>query len=73
MALVRSPCYERHRPEDTVLYRTLESHLEPFLARAADQGGGDGLPAFVTRELRAYLRCGRIEHGSAVTDCVYPP
>ena len=58
MALVRSPCYERHRPEDTVLYRTLESHLEPFLARASDQGGGDGLPAFVTRELRAYLRCG---------------
>ena len=73
MALVSpSPCYQRHRPEDTVLYRTLERHLEPFLARAADQGGGDGLPAFVTRELRAYLRCGRLEHGSAVTDCVYP-
>ena len=45
MALVSSPpCYERHRPEDTVLYRTLEGHLEAFLARAADQGGGDGLP-----------------------------
>ena len=73
MALVSaSPGYERHRPEDTVLYRTLESHLEAFLARASDQGGGAGLPAFVTRELRAYLRCGRLEHGSAVTDCVYP-
>ena len=69
MALVRSPCYERHRPEDTVLYRTLESHLEAFLARASDQGGGDGLPAFVTRELRAYLRCGRIEHGCLHVRC----
>jgi hypothetical protein len=69
MALVRSPCYERHRPEDTVLYRTLESHLEPFLARASDQGSGDGLPAFVTRELRAYLRCGRIEHGCLHVRC----
>ena len=43
-----SPRYERHRPEDTVLYRTLEGHLEAFLARASDQGGGEGLPAFVT-------------------------
>ena len=24
------PCYERHRPEDTVFYRTLEGHLEAF-------------------------------------------
>ena len=51
------------RPEDTVLFRTLEGHLETFLAGTSDQGGGNGLPAFVTRELRAYLRCGRPEHG----------
>ena len=38
------PTYQRHRPEDTVLYRTLEVHLEAFLARASDQGGGEGLP-----------------------------
>jgi hypothetical protein len=69
MARVRSPCYERHRPEDTVLYRTLERHLEPFLACASDQGGGDGLPAFVTRELRANLRCGRLEHGCVHVRC----
>lgn len=42
-----------------MLYRTLEGHLETFLARASDQGGGDdGLPAFVTLELRAYLQFG---------------
>lgn len=62
-------CYERHRPEDTVLYRALESHLEAFLSRASEQGGGDGLPAFVTRELRAYLRCGRLEHGCVHVRC----
>jgi hypothetical protein len=32
MALVSSsPCYEHHRPEDTVLYRTLESHLGSYV------------------------------------------
>ena len=63
------PTYQRHRPEDTVLYRTLDRYLEAFLARASDQGGGDGLPAFVTRELRAYLRCGRPEHGCVHVKC----
>ena len=61
--------YERHRPEDTVLYRALESHLETFLSGASEQGGGAGLPAFVTRELRAYLRCGRLEHGCVHVRC----
>ena len=70
MARPSSPlCYERHRPEDTVLYRTLEAHLEAFLAGASEQGGGEGLPAFVTRELRAYLRCGRPEHGCVHVKC----
>ena len=63
------PCYERHRPEDTVLYGTLEGHLEAFLAGASEQGGGEGLPAFVTRELRASLRCGRLEHGCVHVTC----
>jgi hypothetical protein len=67
--LCAPPTYQRHRPEDTVLYRTLDRHLETFLARASDQGGGDGLPAFVTRELRAYLRCGRLEHGCVHVRC----
>jgi len=70
MALLPSPpCYQRHRPEDSLLYRTLETHLDAFLARAADQDGGHGLPAFVTRELRAYLRGGRLEHGCVHVRC----
>ena len=65
------PLYQRRQPEGSVLYRTLETHLDRFLATTAEDGGS-GLPAFVTRELRAYLRCGVLDHGSAVTDCVYP-
>jgi hypothetical protein len=67
--LCAPPTYQRHHPEDTVLYRTLDRHLETFLARASDQGGGNGLPAFVTRELRAYLRGGRLEHGCVHVRC----
>ena len=48
------PTYQRRQPEGSVLYRTLQAHLETFLARTAGDEGG-GLPPFVTRELRAYL------------------
>ena len=60
--------YERRQPETSVLYRTLETHLETFLARSSGEEGG-GLPSFVTRELRAYLRCGRLEHGCVHVRC----
>jgi hypothetical protein len=60
--------YERRQPEDSVLYRTLDAHLETFLARSCGEEGG-GLPSFVTRELRAYLRCGRLEHGCVHVRC----
>jgi hypothetical protein len=70
MAPISSPpCCERHRPEDSVLYRILETHLDAFLVRAAQQDGGAGLPGFVTRELRAYLRYGRLEHGCIHVRC----
>jgi hypothetical protein len=41
--------------EDTVLYRVLQEHLDTFLERA--QVDGRGLPTFVERELRGFLRC----------------
>ena len=45
--------YQRRQPEDSVLYRTVQAHLDTFLARTAGDDGGS-LPGFVTRELRAY-------------------
>ena len=55
------PTYQRRQPEGSVLYRTLQARLDTFLARTAGEEGGD-LPPFVIRELRAYLRGGRLEH-----------
>ena len=60
--------YQRRQPEDSVLYRALQAHLDAFLARAGEHEGG-GLPSFVTRELQAYLRCGRLEHGCVHVRC----
>jgi hypothetical protein len=45
----------RHRPEETALYQTLERYWPEFRERAEEAGG---LPAFVVRELEAFLRCG---------------
>jgi hypothetical protein len=64
-----------YRPRDaehTVLHAVIREHLETFLHEAAARTDGPGLPRFVEEEFRAFLRCGVLAHGSAVTDCVYP-
>lgn len=58
--------YERHRPEETVLYRTVEAHWPAFRERAEEAGG---LPRFVVREVEEYLRCGLLEHGFVRVGC----
>jgi len=50
----------RHRPEETVLHQVLSLHFEEFVERAEEAGG---LPDFVLKEVREYLRCGLLEHG----------
>jgi len=62
------PTYQRRQPEGSILYRTVQAHLDTFLARSAGEDGGS-LPPFVTRELRAYLRCGLLEHGCLHVRC----
>ncbi len=63
--------YVRRDPGSGPLFEVLATHLETFLAR----GQGDwltltpGLPAYVVRELRAYLRCGILAHGFARFHC----
>ena len=56
-----------HRPEDTVLYQTIEQHVEPFSDAVAEQGAR--LPRFVREAFDAYLRCGRLEHGFIRAKC----
>ena len=55
-----SRTYRRRRPEETVLYQTVEAHWPEFHERAEEAGG---LPRFVVQEFEQYLRCGRLEHG----------
>jgi hypothetical protein len=60
-----APAYERHRPEETVLYGVVQSELESFLARVRDRP----LPRFVVREFRGFLECGILAHGFLRVHC----
>lgn len=55
------PLHERHRPEKTLLYRTIDRHYPEFLTYMAEQG--KPLPHHVQKEFDEYLKCGRLEHG----------
>jgi hypothetical protein len=62
-----TPAYARRRPETTLLYCTVQAHLETFLARRTDEGRP--VPRFVERELRAFLDCGLLPHGFVRVRC----
>ena len=53
--------YQRHRPEQTLLYRIIERHYPVFTDQLAAQG--TVLPGYVQREFEDFLKCGRLEHG----------
>ncbi|MFV2008199.1 MAG: transposase zinc-binding domain-containing protein [Longimicrobiales bacterium] len=54
----------------TPLYPLVQHHLETFLAQAAESDPmGDGVPSWVERDFRAYLRCGILAHGFARARC----
>ena len=54
--------YERHRPEQTTLYRLVQQHAATFFAQAEDAAGAD-LPQFVKDEFDAFFECGILAHG----------
>ena len=53
-----APEYRRRTPEAEPLYQVLAEHLETFLERT--RSSDRQLPAYVERELRAYLECGSL-------------
>ncbi len=59
--------YRRRTPETDPLYRVMAGHLETFpeRTRASDRL----LPAYVERELRAYLECGMLSFGFLRVRC----
>jgi hypothetical protein len=54
--------YERHRPEQTTLYRLVQQHAASFIAHTEASTGAE-LPRFIKDEFDAVLECGILAHG----------
>jgi hypothetical protein len=59
--------YQRHQPEQTLLYQLVERHYDEFQSLLATQG--TPLPSYVQAEFDAFLTCGRLEHGFLRVQC----
>jgi hypothetical protein len=66
---VLTKIWRRREPEATILYRVVAEHLETFLGRIADDDTRAGLPRFVVRDLRDFLRCGILACGFCRVFC----
>jgi hypothetical protein len=55
-------------PTETVLYDLVRENLESFVAYAREHYDG-GLPQYVEREMRAYLKCGVFSEGFTRARC----
>jgi hypothetical protein len=60
--------YERHRPEQTTLYRVLQQHAAIVFAQTEDAAGANR-PQLVKDEFDAFLECGILAHGSLRLRC----
>lgn len=63
----QSPNYERHQPEQTLLYQVVQQHYPAFTASLEDQG--QSLPLYIQREFDDFLQCGRLEDGFLRVRC----
>jgi hypothetical protein len=61
--------YRRRRPERTVLYQTVQAHLETWLVRKSVQEDGYAVPPWVEREFRAFPAGAILARGAAPTRC----
>jgi hypothetical protein len=52
-----------------VLYQLVRDHYETFAAEAASWRDGDGLPRFIDKEFRGFLKCGWLAGGFARFRC----
>ncbi len=59
--------YERHRPEQMLLYQLVEQHYPSFKASLESQG--QSLPLYIQQEFEAVLECGRLEYGFLRVRC----
>ena len=54
--------YERHRPEQTTLYRLVQQHAASFITHIEASTGAE-LPRFIKDKFDAFLECGIVAHG----------
>ena len=66
-AAALSPGYDRHQPEQTLLYQLVKQYYPAFKASLEEQG--QNLPSYVQREFDDFLRCGRLEYGFLRVRC----
>ncbi len=59
--------YQRHRPENSLLYQIVDEYYPTFTAHLAEQGRE--LPGYVQREFEEFLKCGRLKHGFLRVRC----
>lgn len=59
--------YERHQPEQTLLYRLVEQHYPAF--KATLEARGQYLPRYIQQEFDDFLHCGRLEYGFLRVRC----
>ena len=62
-----APGYQRHKPEQTLLYQIIEHHYPDFQALMEAQNRP--LPKYVQKEFDEYLKCGRLEYGFLRVKC----
>ena len=67
MSVHKLPSYQRRRPEETLLYKTVATHLNTFLANLAEEG--KSLPKHVEKEGWAFLECGVLAYGFVRLKC----
>jgi len=67
LASANKPTYQRHQPEQTLLYQLVQQHYPAFLEHQAAEGRS--LPDYVEQEFTDFLRCGRLEHGFLRVRC----
>ncbi len=63
----KSPQYQRHRPEETILYKVIRENLATVFQKI--EAEGKTLPKFVRQEFDAFLDCGILAKGFLRVRC----
>ena len=58
--------YQRHQPEQTILYKLVQNHLLSFYYQMEQE---KELPSFVKKEFEEFLKCGLLPYGFLRLQC----